>query len=422
MTTTVAIRTRSAHPTVWLEMSYQGLDAPTGFFADLELVGWIPPTPAPPPHDAIDWSRPDEATGERFTIRDYRIEGAVAQPPAGTGPRGAWTDAERTTHLASLARVLDRHATIEVDDPAGLVRPAPVSALPPPPVAATVATSAPTAVEPTAVDAAAFSPSPDAAAVLVTAPIKPSLGPAIEDALVAMGVTAAFDNRDRIKRERYRASFYETTVTELHVAAVVAPSQLDAVVGVLRGHGLTLTFAEVDDAAVAPDPVPDPSTPAGAIAARDLVRVVVLADPRARDSIAATVRSLGLVEVSLTPATRTEISTYRGSRSEQEVPALRVRVVVPEPDAPLVARQLAAASHVRVDDASRVWIEPPAAADAPDGPSATTAAAAPVDDRVPSPTPPPPHRPATVPEPSGRLASPARLGRGVLSRRMSPVT
>lgn len=411
MTTIVAIRTRSAHPTVWLEVSYEGLDAPTDFFADLELVGWIPPTPAPPPHDAIDWSQPDEATGERFTIRGYAIEGAVAQPPAGSGPRGAWTDAERSTHLAALARVLDRHAAIEVDDPAGLVRATPVSALPPPPV---VAAEAP------AVAAAAFRPSADAAAVLVTAPIKPSLGPAIEDALVAMGVTAAFDNRDRIKRERYRASFYETTVTELHVAAVVAPSQLDDVVGVLEGYGLALTFAEVDDAAVAADPAADPSTPAAV--ARDLARVVVMADPRSADAIAATVRSLGLVDVSITPATRTEVSTYRGSRSEQEVPALRVRVRVPEPDAPLVARHLAAAGHVRVDDASRVWIEPPGGAEAPGSAVSTgSTAAAMVDDATTVPAPPPPTR-APAPERSSRLGSTARLGRGALSRRMSPVT
>src|SRR5690606_18440479 len=140
------------------------------------------------------------------------IEGAIAQPPPGSGTRGAWTEAERVAHLAALSRVLDRHTAIEVDDPTGLVRPLP--ALPPPPIAA-------------ATPFAAFTPSPGAGAVLVTAPIKPSLGPGVEDALLALGITAVFDNRDRVTRQRYRASFYETTVTELHVAAVVAPSQLD---------------------------------------------------------------------------------------------------------------------------------------------------------------------------------------------------
>lgn len=412
MTTNVAIMNRAGSPTVWLELGYQGLDVPTAFLADLELVGWTVPTPAPPPHEAIDWSQPDAATSERFTIRDYRIEGAVAQPPLGSGSRGAWTNAERAAHLAALARVLDRHATIEVHDPAGLVRPVPVSALPPPPTAA----QAPVAAAPV------FTPSPDAAAVLVTAPIEPSLGPGVEDALMAMGITAVFDRRDRIKRERYRASYYETTVTELHVAAVVAPSQLDAVVATLSGFGLTLTCAEVADADVAPDPAPVPAAAELVSAAMvpNRARVVVLADPRAGEAIAEVIGSLGLVDTSVSPSKRIQINTYRGSKSEQAMPALRVEARVPEPHAQLVATQLARASRVRVDDTTRVWIEPPAPANGLEAPTlplvddATTAPAG-------SPLPPPP-LPVPTTEPSGRNASPAKLARGVLTRRMSPVT
>src|SRR5690349_7901315 len=59
--TTVAIRSRTGGASVWLEVTYQGLAAPTELFADLELIGWASPAIAPPPHDAIDWSRPNEA-------------------------------------------------------------------------------------------------------------------------------------------------------------------------------------------------------------------------------------------------------------------------------------------------------------------------------------------------------------------------
>jgi|GEM_PF-2872973 len=412
MTTNVAIMNRAGSPTVWLELGYQGLDAPTAFLADLELVGWTVPTPAPPPHDAIDWSQPDEATGERFTIRDYRIEGAVAQPPPGSGARGAWTDAERVAQLAALARVLDRHATIEVHDRAGLVRPVSISTLPPPPATAL----APAAPAP----APAFTPSPDAAAVLVTAPIKPSLGPGVEDALVALGITAVFDNRERVKRERYRASFYETTVTELHVAAVVEPSRLDAVVATLSGFGLTLTFAEVDDAAIAPDPAPAP-VPETAPAAEvpNLARVVVLADPRAGEAVAEVIRSLGLVDASVTPSKRIQISTYRGSKSERALPALRVEARVPEPHAQLVATQLARASRLRVDDTTRVWIEPPTPADGLEPPTLPL-----LDDAATAPagSPPPPPISAPAPDSTGRQATPASVARRVLARRMSPAT
>lgn len=428
ITTTVAIRSRAGHATVWLEITYQGLAPPTDLFADLTLVGWSPPPAAPPPHEAIDWSRPNEETGERFTLRDYTVPNAVVAAPAGTGVRGAWTDAERTSHLAALARVLDRHPDVEVDDPAALVRGA---ALPPPPPPVAAATLPPPPA-PAPAPAASFVPSPGAAAVLITAPLKPSLAPRVEDELVALGVTAVFDNQERVRTDRYRGATYQTTVTELHVAVVASPEQMPAVTALLTGFGLALTYAELDDAAVGarPDPEPEPSAgPMRVTTARDvaLARVVALAEPRFGGALSELLRTLGLADARVTPSTRIEVSQYRGSTSEREVPTLLVEAWVPEPDAPIVATRVAEIANLRRDDAERLWIEPAATTgpapgadsvgeDAPAASPATPAAAA-----APPPAPAPEHRPPPPPGASsaGRLGAPmasAFEGRALVRR------
>jgi hypothetical protein len=106
-------------------------------------------------------------------------------------------------------------------------------------------------------------------------------------------------------------------------------------------------------------------------------------------------RALGLVDATTTRTARLEVSTYRGSRSERQVPAIRAEAWVPEPHARLVATHLAEATHLRVDDDDRLWIEPPppasaaAAADVP-APPAVTSAGATVDPSLPPPPTPPP--------------------------------
>ena len=319
------------------------------------------------------------------------------QPPTGTASRRTWTDAERATHLAALGRVLDRHPNLEVDDPGGLVRAPSVAALPPPPVSAAVVPPPP--AKPATSAPRAFTPSPGATAILVTAPLRPSLAPQIEDAMIELGVAVVFDSQERVKTERYRGATYDTTVTELHVAAVAAPDQLDAVVEVLAGLRLKLTFSEVDNvvvedepeaaappappasvAAVAP-PVPaaSPAPDASAAPTRDigLARVVALADPRFADAVDDVFRSLGLVDATATRTARMEVSTYRGSRSERQVATIRAEAWVPEPHARLVANHLAEAAHLRVDDPNRLWIEPTA-------PSTVPAVAAPEADAAPT--------------------------------------
>lgn len=435
MTTNVAIKNRVGSPVVRLEVTYEGLAAPIDFFADLALIGWRAPTVAPPPHEAIDWSRPNEVTGERFTLRDYTVTGAVVQPPAGTGSRGIWTDAERASNVAALTRVLDRHPTIEVDDPAGLVRP--IATLPPPPAPVV---AQPTPSNPPAAAAPASSVlAGHGTATLITAPVKPSLAPRVEDALVALGVTTVFDNRERVTTERYRGASYETTVTQLHVAAVVPREQLDTVVSLLEGMGLNLSFAAVADAEVtrepagttpgdsnltrpaptllapihlaATDPAPDGSTTSvepepdrgdAALEPAGLARVVAVADPLCATSINEVISALGLTDAQVTETIRTELLRYRGKQTERQITAIQVEIRVPEPHARLVLTHLAAATHLRLDS-DRLWIDLPAPSTEPPGAIEIGAEAEAASSADVTPTRPSP-----------------RFGRGALASRMVP--
>jgi hypothetical protein len=58
-----------------LVVEYDGLEPPLALFAELAVAGWTAPVPVPPPAAAIDWSRPDPATGKGYSVRPYRAEG-----------------------------------------------------------------------------------------------------------------------------------------------------------------------------------------------------------------------------------------------------------------------------------------------------------------------------------------------------------
>jgi hypothetical protein len=105
----IELKSRSSGAHVWLEVTYAGLRPPIALFDDLAMVGWKPPAIPPPPASAIDWSRPDPATGQRFTLSDYVVEGATVEPPAGTGALGRWTPADRRAHVGVLEGILRRH-------------------------------------------------------------------------------------------------------------------------------------------------------------------------------------------------------------------------------------------------------------------------------------------------------------------------
>lgn len=83
-------------------LSFDGLNEPTGLFADLHAIGWsVPPVP-PRPSNAIEWV-PDPATGQDFTIRNWRVkEFRLAQ--------GSWWTAEQAGTIgASTIEALKRH-------------------------------------------------------------------------------------------------------------------------------------------------------------------------------------------------------------------------------------------------------------------------------------------------------------------------
>jgi hypothetical protein len=258
---------------------------------------------------------------------------------------------------------------------------------------------------PASTGAVAFVPATGTTAVLVTAPVKPSLAPVLEDELTALGVTVVFDNQERVREERYRGSTYQTTFTQLHVAVVAAPTELDAVVATLSRHGLPLTFAEVEDDVVA-EPAPEVAAPAR----RDgSVQIVALADPRREPAVRAVLESLAIAEVRLTRSSRTEVMRYRGSQAERQVPAIRVEVGVPEQQARPVAAQIAGAAHLDVADTDRIWIVGPRA----DGPHADASPAHRLDEAAGIASGPPP-----PPAPGG--ASGLRLDPGALIRRATP--
>lgn len=113
---------RALDPTVCLEVDYEGTCPPTDLFADLTMVGWEPPTPASPPAKAIDWQSSD-GNGNAPRIRPWRVRGATARPPVGSGPRGRWTAEEREAFLVALRGVLARHGIAMDDEPQSAVQP-----------------------------------------------------------------------------------------------------------------------------------------------------------------------------------------------------------------------------------------------------------------------------------------------------------
>jgi hypothetical protein len=71
--TEVRVPAAAAGPEV--EVIYDGRHPPHELFARWADLGWLPPTPAMPPRDAIDWSTPDEASGRRYSLRPFRAVG-----------------------------------------------------------------------------------------------------------------------------------------------------------------------------------------------------------------------------------------------------------------------------------------------------------------------------------------------------------
>lgn len=352
----VSQRSRPPHPTVWLEISYLGTLPPQPLFDDLEMIGWRPPVPASPPAWAIDWSAPNPATGERFSIREWTVEGAVAEPPKGSGFRGHWTESERDLFLLSLAGVLRRHGLLDeaVDAPA-------------PPASAPAEEPAPPAPTP-AVDELPPPPAatPEGApAVVVRAVIAPeALRDRVAEALAPLPVTSHIDTAVRTITNTYRGTSFESRTEVLEVEALCEAPMREVVSAVLRDLGLAPTVHEA--------PTSGPLVARAAAAASDgddaddadLVEladehtsvVVLVVDADHGDRASALLARYAAGPVRSAPTTLSVTNTYRGTSFATDQPALRVACPTPAATAHDSAAEAAGALGLPLDDRQRVRV------------------------------------------------------------------
>ncbi|MFN8039427.1 MAG: hypothetical protein U0Q07_09470 [Acidimicrobiales bacterium] len=390
--TTVALCTKGSQGTTWLEVGYDGLAPPLDLFDDLAMIGWRPPAPVPPPRDAIDWSRPDEATGQRFTVRPYRIEGARVDPPPGSGPRHQWTADERRAFEQTLIGVLARH---------GLALDGHGAAPPPRPATAPAATSAPPATTAglpppptTAVPAvAAGLPPPPAPAAPAAPPPPPARSGAADGldpdgfyqviAVVPRGadrsaITAHLDpdalaldwvKVEQVVDRRYRGSVVAEPLVVPAVSVLVPGSRADAVLaGLVELHLVAdaegavvrrVSGDELADALRAAPAAASPNRPWPPGAAR----VAVVVDPKRAHRVEADLIAAGALEVRTARVPRVVEQRYRGSTTTVRVPGVRIEAAVPAPAVAAMAQLAATAGDVPLADVEQV----PAADD--EGPS-----------------------------------------------------
>ncbi len=234
----VRIVPKGANGTVRLAVDFDGVRPPTLLFADLEMIGWHVAAPPPPPREAIDWTRPDHETGQRFSLTSWQVVGHVVDPPTGSARGGAWSHDETKPFMSTLNGVLRRHGL-------GDERPAPPVEHRHTPIPFAVTTGPPpsTAVTP-------VSPAPESAAPVSTAPASPILK-AVEDpdevephATIALiidptrrglvqdeldctpVVDAVWIEAERTMTQVYRGSTYERSVPALRLEVDVTPDEV----------------------------------------------------------------------------------------------------------------------------------------------------------------------------------------------------
>jgi hypothetical protein len=358
MTIEVTVRSRAGQATAWLEVAYDGLTPPEDLFDDLRMIGWRPPSAASPPRSAIDWDTPDPTTGTRFTVRNWRVEGQVVEPPAGSASRGAWTPAERRPFLVTLDGVLRRHGVFALSAELGTLPPPPAASPPAPPAPspppAAVAPPTPAGVPAPIQDPTPASTRGDAVVCLVTE---------VDDAsaAAAAGVADHLGLAHRLVRvshtttQAYRGSTYESTVPVLLLEVRTPVTVAQLVVERLQALGL--------------HPSEDPRLPATAGGGGgdpteldgdeppfgDAV-ISLVVDPARRRLVDEELTQLGLAWADWGAATRQVVQRYRGSEYLADAPALRVTVTVPPLQATAVARALALAAGVDADDPSACTI------------------------------------------------------------------
>lgn len=266
------LRSRPPSATVWLALDYEGTDPPLELFADLAMVGWRPPAPAPPPASAIAWTADPDGGRTRHDVRPWRVTGAVVEPPAGRGPRGHWTPAERPAFLLALDGVLARHGLV----PEGFGNPGTPPLPDPPPTPATSTPASANAAAPADPgdradpgDPAHPGGPPDAevgaSTVLVAAVVADDpLAERATAALAPLQVPFHLGEVERTVTNTYRGSTFESTVVVLEVQVLVERSVAALVARVLEDCGL---HPVVGPPAVGP-PGAGPAAPAGSASRR----------------------------------------------------------------------------------------------------------------------------------------------------------
>jgi hypothetical protein len=249
---------RAGTHTAWLELDYDGLEPPTALLADLAVLGWHPPATATPPHDAIDWTVPDRARGLGYTIRPFRVVGATVDPPAGSGPRGAWTEGEATTHLGLLATLLVRHAVAEgaADPGGGTAAPeASLPARPSPPPRLDGPADPPGATDPSdPADRAEQAPGD----VLVTFVVEADTSPPVRALLEDQGLPYRTEHATLSVPQRYRGRDFTTDVAAVRFEVAAPPGAATALERGLDELGLDRALARLTIEPLEPSGEPDP--------------------------------------------------------------------------------------------------------------------------------------------------------------------
>lgn len=424
MTTEIRISAAGSRPPE-LEIDYDGLEPPMALFEDLTMIGWTPPVAAPPPARSIDWSTPDPTTGERFTVRPYRVEGAVATAPSGSGPRGRWTDADRAAFMVALQGVLRRHGLGDASGPAhstGALPPPPVDLPPPPAPAATPSPAArraaagapgppppalpappPSGAEPEVVGLALRAPSREAAPgpgdagesvrdsglpapdagggtgfLALSFPVGDAGRSATLSALADLEVAARVTEREVSRTVRYRGSESVRTETQAFTEVVVPAARLAEVRAAVIAGGWAsdgdLLVAPLSAGALSAFLAAGPGSPTSgtgdappdAGGGSSPATVAIRFEARYRPAVEEALDRAGATGARFSPVRVSVTSTYRGSTNETLVPGLQLEIaVVPEALGSLTAL-LTSAAAVAPDDADRVTVTlpPPMAVDA----------------------------------------------------------
>jgi hypothetical protein len=416
---TVEIVARPPH-TSFLVVTYDGLEPPRDLFADLEMIGWAPPVLAPPPRSAIDWSTPNEATGETFTVRSWKVEGAIVEPPAGSGPRGSWNPHEGDAFLRAMHGVLQRHGVqpLEADGRMRNAPPPPVTASAPPPPAAPPATgkkrsglrglssklrdAADGVGSPSRSAASAKAATADASVELLSLVLTipedgklairgtaaPARFPAIEDGLLALGVDVWFATEEHEEKQTFRGSSVSTTVMKFKITALAEPGVAADAVTVFDEHGAKVDVEVLDaEQALAVARAADAESGRAdeeqvdeelAMVQLRYPCVHLVVEPMRTDDVIGLIHRLGLQFARKHPTELESVGVFRGSKHVTRKPAMAFDVWAPPAHAARVLEQLAVVGGVDPErQPDQAWIEPPPparpdAADEADGAAGAT--------------------------------------------------